>query len=220
MSTIPTLCLLPLLWLRAGGQSSADAGSIAGQVVDSDSGALIAAARVLLYIPTPGPDGVALVPHETVSDEAGTFQYVGVEPGHYQISAIKEDYIRPNGSRQAEFVEVSGDRGPVEVVYHLRRSAVISGRVFDLAGQPASRATVMALHARRTESDFKNATPAVRTDQDGRFRLTGLDDGQYLLKAWLEAEREAGGPTVLISITYYAGALDVEAATSMTIAAG
>ncbi len=86
-------------------------------------------------------------------------------------------------------------------VYELRRSAVISGRVFDLGGQPAAHATVIALHAMQGDRGFKNAAPAVQTDQNGRFRLTGLEEGRYLLRASLTAfgaEREASGTTAPI----------------------
>ena len=219
MSTVPVVLVLPLVWLTAG-QPSAGPGSIDGRVVDSESGTPIAGARVLLYIPTPSSDGLALVPRETTSDEVGTFQYVGIPPGTYQLAVLKDDYIRPVGSSESVFVEVSGERGPADILYQLRRSGVITGRIFDRDGQPAVRATIMALHATPTVRGFKNATPAVQVNRDGRFRLTGLDDGQYLIKAWLEDERDAGGPTVLSGIAYYPGTPDVAAARSIAVIAG
>jgi hypothetical protein len=218
MGSIATVRLLLVLGLLGAGQPNAGPVSIAGRVVDSESGAPIAEARVLLYIPTPTPDGVALVPHETRSDKGGAFQYVGIAPGRYQISVLKEDYIRSPALPPSVFADVAGDVWPVEVVYELRRSAVISGRVFDRAGYPAERATVVALHARPGVRGFKHAAPGVQTDRHGRFRLTELDEGEYLIRASLtESGAEHGAPDNVPVLAYYPGTADATAARSITV---
>jgi len=110
------------------------------------------------------------------SDADGNFTIRFLAAGVYRIKARKAGYAEGSvsGIRLEEGEELSG------VVVELERGGAIVGRVLDEAGQPVGGALIYAWLYRgdRVARTFKTAT-----DEQGRFRLDNLPQGDYRLRA-------------------------------------
>ena len=119
---------------------------IIGQVVDGSSGQPIPGAIVTLDRST-----------RVMTASDGRFVFRNLDPGNYQLSAVKSGYLpgefgaqRPRGSSRS-IVIATGQRRR-DVVIRLWRHAAITGTVVDEAGEPLIGVSVTALR-RTTRAD-------------------------------------------------------------------
>lgn len=146
----------------------------------------------------------------------GTFSFSGVKPGVYYVRAMYAGYIDPYSQfsdedfasadpamrariAQIPTVTVTGaDSAHAEV--RLERGAAISGRIFYDDGSPAAGwiLSVVKPGAPATASDasaiqmsqalaVSGAAQVVKTDDLGRYRISGLSAGDYAVLATLIA---------------------------------
>lgn len=202
-------------------------GSVRGRVTTA-AGVPIAGATVQAY----GAADSFLPAVET--DARGLYVIDGIPPGEYRVLAFKRGYITPEPGQAQNATEilsmtnrsgrdrvVSIGRGQMvdSVDLTLGRGASIAGTIIDESGEPMQDVVVNAVvlramggqvRALRVSSPGSNG----RTDDRGRYRISGLQPGTYVVQA------AAGG--VLSSSNgyvplYYPGGPAIDQATTMRL---
>jgi hypothetical protein len=190
---------------------------ISGVVTAADTGLPLWRAVVRLA----GPPG----PRSVMTDLTGRFELTGVPAGTYTLRA------EPGGFR-GQYVGASFGAGPGEVAgkqiviaegqrfddahIMLPRGGAIEGRVLDEFGGPIARANVYAARVMGGGSSFARTGQGAQTDDQGRFRLYGLQPAEYIVAA--ETRNMSGipvteGETEGFAVTYLPSTLvDREAA--------
>jgi hypothetical protein len=190
--------------------------SIMGRVVSADTGRALARARVSVTLVAPA-DGVAAsqdsagTSSETMTDHAGAFVFAGLAAGTYTITGSKAAYLsmaygarRPQ--RPGKRVGVKQGQQVRDIDVRLPRGSVVSGRVYDDAGEPIVRATVQAMRQSYLQGEPRlMATGTAQTDDRGQFRIYGLVPGSYVVaaSAFIDVPRgEDGRPQDAVALTY------------------
>jgi len=160
-----------------------------------------------------GP-GVNLV---VSTDTDGNYEFTGLVPGRYMLTASKNGYIpEPWGATEPNAppkpIDIQEGQTIEHVDFSLIRGSVITGRIFDEVGDPISNVQVSALRAVGTGD--RRLVPGGRfssTDDLGNFRLYGLTPGEYIVEAqWrqiMASSAEALGRTGYAP-TYFPGTTD------------
>ena len=123
-----------------------------------------------------------------LSDASGRWMFRRLAPGSYRITAAAAGFLEGGlGQRQAvgpsQDVTI-GDRDAVgDLRVQLWRHAVISGTVRDEYGDPLVNIPVRAFRrvAGSSRAQFNDASPPVRTDDLGNYRIAGLAPGAYII---------------------------------------
>lgn len=198
----PARIHIALLCLLAGGVPVI-AADLRGIVVDSQSGAGIAAATVRL---TMAGELVA----ETFTDEDGTFAFEGVARGRYRAVAEKDGYVdvlSPAGTARGAVFDAVLDSGGPPIRLNLTRTGAMSGLVYGSLGQPLPGQKVIAV-ARRVSGgtvSLSQQGAAAFTDDRGAYRLYGMPPGRYTVAVIPEGEQIGSAS---FSPVYYPGASD------------
>jgi hypothetical protein len=188
----------------AAASSSAQAQSllIAGRTLADDTGTPLPHARVIIYNDaTPLP--------AVFSDAEGRFSSTVPAGGRYRLAATKAGYVLTNVARLN-----APSPGGIEV--RLPRSASISGRVFDMYGEPIERIAVTL-----ESSDPKNAQAPLKvttTDDLGEYRIGGIAAGTYLVGVTQLAIAPSGDINRVRML--YPGVASAADATALVLAAG
>ena len=151
-----------------------------------------------------------------VTDATGRFRFVGVKPGRYLVQAVRQGYFTDAGL--APTVEMTAGRGVTVAPVKLWPGGSISGAVSDEAGEPVVgvQVTLMRrayLNGRREMVQVIQA----QTDDRGQYRLFGLKDDRYFLRA--EAPR-VPGEAVQYPSTFYPSMTEPDKATPVALAPG
>jgi protocatechuate 3,4-dioxygenase beta subunit len=145
---------------------------VRGQVVDDDSGASLARARVTTQVP-----GVAT--ELSFADERGLFE-VRVPAGSSRTLRIsKAGFVPVTVSAEAPR-PVRGQEPLLEI--RMVRGGVIAGRALDELGKPVVSARVRARRTDVAAERNRAASPpelSTTTDDQGEYRLSGLVAGHY-----------------------------------------
>lgn len=141
--------------------------AIRGTVVDAVTHQPVSGASVLLM----RPESLAEARLAT-TDLQGRFVFADGAPGAYRLRAERDDYLR---SELTPIANIGPDGSVADVTLTLTPPAVISGRVTDQYGDPASRIFVRASTSR--------VVAEVRTNDLGEYRLFGLPPGEYVISA-------------------------------------
>jgi len=169
-------------------QSPNDAGRIAGHVISAFA-ELMAGVNVTLG---GRDDQGAGVQAQTTTDASGAFSFEQLPPGRYRVIASRQGYTgRQTPDPQAEpwdffeagpAVALTEGAQALDVQVVLHRTASIAGRVIhpDGSGAPDVRVQV----AIRSGTGRRPLIEAQTTSQfDGRYEITGLPPGEYLVGA-------------------------------------
>ncbi len=141
--------------------------TVEGQVTSTE-GKPLADAEVL--VADAAVNGIAgFSPFQSETDDDGQYRIEGISPGPHTLEA------RASGYRRA-VRDVEAAVEPRRVDFQLDRGLEISGRVVDDGGNPVADAGVSLSRADREPQD-------AATEADGTFRLSGVEDGDYILMA-------------------------------------
>jgi len=161
---------------------------ISGRVLAPDGRALRGAQVALRQ-----RDGARPLARQTVSDADGNYQFVfrSEISGAFAVSAFRTGYLPAAYGQRApadpaeEFTVATGQTYP-NIDVTLNPPAVVSGRIFDENGDAVEGASVRAM--RLVFSDGRRrltlaGRPAQLTDDLGRYRISGLPPGRYMVGA-------------------------------------
>lgn len=208
-------------------RASSTGTAIRGRVVAVDTGQPLRRALVRIGPVEPTESGNI----RTASTDAnGRYAIPDVPPGKYTVSVFRSGYLSLQyGQRRPletpRLLEVH-DETPISADFALQRMAVISGRITDERGEPAAGVQVFAMRpvymdGRRQLAPQSSAGGFnVRTDESGRYRISALVPGAYVVMA---ASRDTwsariGSDVVMgFAPTFFPGTVDAAAARPVTI---
>lgn len=173
----------PVVTITAGGSARRDvrlspAASIHGRVVD-EAGNAVARAKV-----SARAVGEETLASQATSGQDGGFELEGLPAGKYLVS-VDHSKFKPL-RREAATAPASG------IALVLRRGAVISGDVRSGDGSGMPGVTVWASRVQEDLEEMHGRSDGQspsETGEEGKFRLEGLEAGEY----WIRARTEAGG---------------------------
>jgi protocatechuate 3,4-dioxygenase beta subunit len=156
----------------------AEAGTVRGHVIDA-AGAPVAAATVVASEGGSGQERMA--EYRSAVDQDGAFVLAGLPRTRLRVSAR---------SNQAASAPIEVDLGAAaersDLVLRLSIDGAIGGIVVDIAGEPIPEAQVIAFADPSQAHDRAGYQLRVRadvTDAAGTFRIAGLPDGEYHVRA-------------------------------------
>src|SRR5262245_52283620 len=168
-------------------QKESKAGSIKGRVVGDDG-------KPMANVPVsatpigrsaarrPGPGQGA----QTSADDDGFFEFDGLAPASYAISASAPGFITPPvEDENGPGVYRAGDVASITLV----RGGVITGKVVNASGSPLTGVGVNAIRVGGLEGEddeqvvFQGFSRGWRTDDRGVYRIYGLVPGSYIIQA-------------------------------------
>lgn len=158
-------------------------GRIAGRVLTADSGRPVARARVFINAAeVPGGRGAQ-------TDADGTYEFTELPAGRYTVNVSKTGFISLSyGQRRplqagtplqlADAQQLSG------IDFRLPRGSVIAGHVMDETGDPMPGIAVQVMRYQYAQGN-RQLVPAgnAQTDDQGAFRVWGLNPGDYYVSA-------------------------------------
>ena len=192
---------------RRNSAELAGSATISGRVYATGSGAAIPGALVLVVPAQPAaedePRSTDLARFTTITDALGRFRIAAVTPGTYRVVAspgvFSGRYLpagygstRPNDAGKPIAVSPGDELRNVDIA--LVAGAAIEGRVLDESGEPLTRISVFAARIMAGSDVAQRAAHAPATTDDlGRYRIYGLEPGEYVVAA------DAAGAGVVVN---------------------
>lgn len=195
-----------------------EGGRVSGWTLAED-GSPLAGVEVVLACP---PNPV----RRSVSDESGRFDLTNLPSANCGLRATKAGYVDSS---------VGGDHN-VDAQYGLKiaagiwrdgfelrltRGVIVSGRIIDDRGEPASNVRVHAIR-REPMNGIRNvyAFPYRVTNAAGTFELSNLPPGEYYFGVSPRPQGSDGGGSSGYAITYFPGTTDFAQAQAVVIKPG
>jgi Carboxypeptidase regulatory-like domain len=166
------------------------------------------------------------------TSESGLYEFKDVRAGRYTISASKGSYVSVSYGQQRP----TDAPKPLEILDHqtvervdlmLPRGAIITGRVVDEFGEPASDIQVAMERYQVIQGQRRlfSSGRSVMTNDIGEFRLFGIPPGQYYLSAtWRRSggfsPNESPGDRSAYVPLYFPGTMNANEAQRITVTAG
>ncbi|MCC7391910.1 carboxypeptidase regulatory-like domain-containing protein [Candidatus Sumerlaeota bacterium] len=175
--------------------------NISGHVVDGDSYERIVNAKVMLKSRV-GPGFLIAKNTEAMSDESGSFQFINLPQGLYDLTAEATGYVRGLGDESNVRVEALRDSPPEPVEIKLVRGGTIEGIVTDPNGSAIEEALVQLFHATGSPARIRADTFKTTTNSDGYFVLDGIPlQGELHLyvSAWAKDYGKARSDMVILN---------------------
>jgi hypothetical protein len=214
-------------------------GQITGHVYRTDTGEPIAKA-IITAVPRfaanqggpggrgGGPNGNMSEARSAITGADGSFIIDDVVPADYVVRASHTGYVaqafgqdRTHGPRT---VTVAASQTLDRVDIRLIPAGVITGAIVDQDGDPLESVNVSAVQLRyqRGGQVQENVENAEETDDQGNFRLSGLNPGAYLIQANAGNRGRFGGvaPPVAYAPAYFGGGTSAETAQPIQVDAG
>ena len=200
---------------QAQSATIAPTGILAGQAMDAVTGAPVANTLIgLSQRAGPGPNTTPTAPNTSLvtvmADSRGRFVVRDVPKGSFLLLATAPGYIvsnygqaRPAGPTRT--IDLTGEERIVDLKIRLWRHGVISGLVVDEAGEPVVGVVVRVLRrAPNGAGGQPRYMPGTQTTTDdrGRYRLTALSPGQFLVTV---PQTQATVPAAVVGAYLQAG---------------
>lgn len=237
-SLVLTLALLAWTTLErdAEAQTASSGAILSGRVVSTASGSIADAAVTLTPL-----DAASAPPLAAKSDRQGAFTFSGVPAGRYRVTASSPGYTSRQPLRGSAVAfdtgreitlrdEERADCGEL-ILY---RESTIAGRIAEPDGIPAPDVQVFAA-VRRGDGYTPLPDTRVVAEWDGRYRITGLPPGDYLIVVtpsvstdpnWMRANAERRAPESssasrpFFEPTFYPGVTRLADAETVTVFEG
>jgi len=175
--------LIALALATALGAAQA-ASSIGGQVLNSANDEPVNGVVLVLTAAAS-----ASTPLKFVTETRGLFLFENLPPGRYVLLAESEGFARQVfGSRGNPLAGITLSLAPGQEMNDLQFTLIpgstISGRTLDATGNPAPKATVLALQPiyRRGSKEYVPLGSAA-SGENGEYRVANLAPGNYLVSA-------------------------------------
>jgi protocatechuate 3,4-dioxygenase beta subunit len=196
------------------------ASSIEGRIVDATTGEPIPEVDISLPQPNAAPRVAA------TTDNEGRFKIEGLAAGSYPLTTTKEGYarLRSDGrnvpGNAGVWITLETGQSLKDVTLRLRKSAVVTGRVFDTRGQPVSGGEVSLVRAGydRYGERVLSSLAVAGTNDRGEFRAYGVEAGEYYVRVRADNEPfmpPPGGET--FAEAFYPGVTDLTRATLVNV---
>jgi hypothetical protein len=148
-------------------------------------------------------------------DAQGRYRLSGLRPGKFKVTLNLPDTLTVY---QAEQVVTVADRGCANVSYFIAENGRVSGRVFDVDGQPVAKIPVSLV---KPESvDPTNYVKLVSTDDDGRYSFSGVPSGRYVIAINHSQFTNPTDATNAYPRAFYPGVIDRPHAEIITLESG
>jgi protocatechuate 3,4-dioxygenase beta subunit len=195
-------------------------GTIEGHVLDVRTSQPISGVRASVAL---GPNFPQI--KRMVTDVTGAFRFDGVPPGEYSVR-VEADEFRNSGVLPS--VNVAAGETVKDVRILMQAMASISGRVFDENDEPLAGMTIEVLSLQESSNGPRMWTPfrgsqgiaairPVQTDDLGKYRVAGLEPGEYLIRLTPTEEQTK---TLRYPVTFYPQATDPSDAIKITATSG
>lgn len=160
-------------------QPQAGAGLIEGHVLNALTGEPLRKATVTLTAPQ-----ILLVDN---TDAAGKFQFTGLPPGTYRLSASHAGFLDHAARRP---VSLGANQEVADSEIRLPPQGVIAGRILDEDDDPAPGATVSIFKQiyREGGRQWDQLNVNSIANDAGEYRFAGLRPGRYILRARYQRE--------------------------------
>jgi protocatechuate 3,4-dioxygenase beta subunit len=198
---------------------------VRGRVVTADSGVPVRDCLVRVWQES-GADAKAA---RTAAD--GRFELIGLAPGLYRVMAspttthasyLPSGVRQPGATESPRVIELAAGQTLDGLEIRLVRAAAIGGSVIDDRGEPVAFIDVRLGRQRDGLVEWVSSPRPSMTDDRGRFRLSGLMPGTYVLVA----EPISAGSTAHTTDqtwyvrTFYPSQLDQSTSEPIVVAAG
>jgi len=206
---------------QAGGADK-PSGIIRGRIL-GPNGRPARRASVRILPPTGG------FPRSVSADMEGRYEFAGVAPGDYRVTAGKPGYLSLEFGQQRAFesgtvVTIGKGETLDRIDITLPASGAISGRIFDANGDPVEGIGVEVMQLqfganRRMLIHVAGVGRRVTNDQ-GRYRLFGVPPGRYMVMAGLTVDPPAPSSAILppgYASTFAPGTPDPSAARMVAV---
>jgi hypothetical protein len=158
-------------------------GRIAGRVLTADTGRPVARARVLINAAeVPGGRG-------TQTDADGTYEFTELPAGRYTLNVSKTGFVSLSYGQRRPLqagtpLQLADSQQLTGIDFRLPRGSVIAGHVMDETGDPMPGITVQVMRYQYAQGN-RQLMPAgnAQTDDQGAFRVWGLNPGEYYVSA-------------------------------------
>lgn len=158
--------------------------AIAGMVTEAAGGVPIQ--DVLVSVSGPGPQVTAM------TDSAGRYTFKDLPPGDVRVSVRKDGYGRgPSGnSAPFKYLRLAAGQQLAKVDFHLKKEAVLGGRVLDSNKNPVVGADVSVYGLGFSHGQRLLWSRATTQSNDlGEYRVLGLTEGAWYLGALTNSRR-------------------------------
>jgi hypothetical protein len=167
--------------------------------------------------------------------EDGQFNFSGLQPGKYDLSAAKRGYLTESYQQHENFstaIAVGPGLESENLVFHLLPQAIFYGTVNDESGEPVRRAQVRLYQDRDLDGiRSTQELEAVITDDRGMYEISNIGRGNYFLRVsaqpWYAASVNGGQPgeinpflDVAYPTIFYPDAIDSEDAVPIPVRGG
>lgn len=151
---------------------------------------------------------------EVRADNEGRYRVSGLPAGKFKITLqLPETLITDRPEREISVA----DRGCAAVPYFINDNGRLTGRVLDAEGQPVNNLSVLL----QSESDPKDyGLNGGRTDSEGRFSISNVPAGRYLMAINKTRFRNPNDSTLAYPGVFYPGVVDKANAEVITVGPG
>jgi Carboxypeptidase regulatory-like domain len=202
--------------------------TIRGRIVAADTGQPLRRARVIIA----SPEANTASARNATTDPDGRYMLADIPAGKYKLSVFRSGYLPLQyGQRRPletpRLLDVRASATIDHADFALQRMAVIDGQVSDERGQPVADALVLVMRSvymngrRQLAAQPSAAGFNVRTDDTGRYRVSALVPGSYVVMATSKATwtvHEPGRDIVMgFAPTFFPGTSDPSQASLVTV---
>ena len=207
-----------VLAAAAFAQTQNEPASVSGTVTHSVTGAPILRAHITLRGDTP-----TARTYGALASAEGKFSITGIPAGTYQATVERTGFFMPPlpGNRTTVEVTLRAAEKKEDLKFRLAPLGSISGRVLDAKGEPMESVAV-TIDPGQGYSPIRDTT-----DDQGRYRLVGLQPGKYKVRANVSTAiptppevRTDGTTETRYSPTWYPGAGTYREGARVEIGAG